>query len=168
MKQETKNIIIKLKAKLDKEGYNTTWQDPFYSWVHNLLDKDSSQNECDQPLTLYIKNDLVLKDIPIDILTNAIVGEGETLYVAMSLYFYNALIDLYDAEEINLIYKEHDQNWFPLVQKVFGIPENDYQMTWDTEYDDCIVDALWCRLPIYENGKITSLVSALSNAMKNT
>lgn len=158
--EETRQLVLKIKEELEKEGFKTTWQDPFYAWVHGIpLDQEPLKYDIGD--TLYIPNLPVRKIAPFDFAAVQLNIGADFIYFELSLYYCKELEDLVEADEIEEIFDRHASEWSPKRTEYFADIAIDFSLLWDTEHDEYIEDSLYGSFPSESSDKIISIMKAM-------
>lgn len=65
LEKKRRKVILKIKEGLEKEGYKTSWRDPFLAWLQGMsLDQGKTEGEIAD--TLHIYDPPVPKIVPFD------------------------------------------------------------------------------------------------------
>lgn len=155
--KERVELLLGLKADLEKEGFRVSWSNPFFE-----LDGRSKEA---QPFSegpqIYVSNLPVPKIAPFDVVTALIRVEWDFLYFSLCFYFRDVLEPAIEAEDIQEIYDRHDSSWFPSLVDYFWEIQTSYSLKWDVEYDSCIEDSLYGHFPLDSPAEIISLMRTL-------
>jgi len=164
-KNESRSIILQLKAMLEEEGYATSWHDPFLAWLYNKTD-DGHPTSSEERCMFYIKNVPIPKELPIDVISISLHVEHDSIWVELSIYFNNVLEVLCEARQIHALVDKHDRQWLILIQDILFDTVNEFSLNWDTEYDVFIEDTLWGDFMMSDVKKVTKLVNSIFAALK--
>ncbi len=161
MKKILKRVFFNLKDALIKEGFTTTWKDPFFCWIHN--EPISTEDEPEEtPRKFYVTNPPVPKISPFDLAVVEIyVDISQHIYFNLCLYYCSVMEGKVEHEDINTLYEEHNQKWLIANMEYFGNIAGKYGLEWDVEYDDCICDSLWRSFPAEEAYKVVQIMKEL-------
>ena len=158
--EERRQTILKIKENLEREGFKTTWQDPFFAWIHGTpLDKKGSEHSIGD--TLYISNPPVRKVTPFDFTMVSLRSDHDHIFFELSLYYCKELEGIVDAHAINKIYDRHAGDWAPKMAVYFNDIATEFSLRWDTEYDVYIEDSLYGNFPVESPDQIISLMRAI-------
>ena len=158
--KEIRQLILKIKEELEKEGFKTTWQDPFYAWVHGTpLDQEPLKHDIGD--TLYIPDPPVRKIAPFDFAAVRLGIHPDSIYFELSLYYCKELEDLVEADEIEEIFDRHATEWSPKRTEYFADIAIEFSLQWDTEHDEYIEDSLYGNFPFESSDKIISIMKAM-------
>jgi hypothetical protein len=134
--------ITKLKTiqeMLEREGFHTSWQNPFWIWLHPQHQSKVLRNEVND--TLYISN-FHLRLTPFDLATVTIRIDGG-IHFQLSFYYLNLLEEQTEAHVINEIFARHGESWHvEWVNRLQPLAEK-FALQWDIEYDAYIEDSLF-------------------------
>lgn len=138
-----KNNLLRLKyliEKLDQEGFKTSHNDPFWSWMH----PEYHISECDTKPgnTLFVSDPCIPLLAPFDI-TVASLKIDKDIYYQLCFYYVNILEDQTDPLIINEIYSHHAEVWFRNTKDYLSDIANKHSLKWDTEHDAYIQDTLY-------------------------
>jgi len=158
--EERRQIILKIKEELEKEGFKTTWRNPFIQWLHATSPHlQASENESGH--TLYIGDLPVPKIAPFDVAAASLRIDLDRIYFELSLYYSKELEDVIDADAINEIVHRHASDWSGKIVSYFNDIANEFSLEWDTEYDIYIEDTLYGNFPVESADKIISIMKAI-------
>lgn len=158
--EERRQTILKIKEDLEREGFKTTWQDPFFAWIHGTpLDQKESEHSIGD--TLYISNPPVQKVTPFDFTAVRIQMHPDSIYFQLSLYYCKELEDVVDGNKINEIYDYYATKWSPKTDSYFKDIANEFSLRWDTKYDAYIKDSLYGNFFLESSDKIISIMKAI-------
>jgi len=158
--KKTRQIILKIKEELEKEGFKTTWQDPFYAWVHgNPLDQEQLKHNISD--TLYIADPPVQKIVPFDFTAARLQINPDFIYFELFLYYCKELENAIEADEIAEICTRHDADLAPKMVEYFNDIAIEFSLQWDTEHDEYIEDSLYGNFPFESSDKIISIMKAM-------
>ena len=158
--KERRQTILKIKEDLERECFKTTWQDPFFAWVHGIpLDKGESEHDTGD--TLYIPGPSVRKIMPFDFAMVSLRTDHDHIFFELSLYYCKELEDVLGADAINKIYDRHAGDWAPKIDGYFNNIATEFSLRWDTEYDVYIEDSLYGNFPVESPHQIISLMQAI-------
>lgn len=118
---ERKELASKLKAELEKEGFNTVLSDETQIQVEDLP---------------------IPKIVPFDKAKLIISVEEYGIYFAIEFRFIKVLEDLTEAEDINEAYEKHNE-WVNELSIYLGEIDPAAKLKWDVEYDEVIEDTLY-------------------------
>ena len=118
---EKKELALKLKAELEREGFKTSWSDETGIQVEDLP---------------------IPKIVPFDIANLIISVQEYHIYFAIMIKFIKVLVDLIDAEEINNVYDLHNK-WFDKLVSYLSPIDPSAKLKWDVEYDVDIEDTMY-------------------------
>ena len=159
--EETRQLILKIKDELENEGFKTTWQDPFYAWVHGIpLDQQGGSKQ-DIGDTLYIFDPPVRRIVPFDLAAVRLGIHSDSIYFELFLYYCKELEDLVEADEIEEIFDRHATEWSPKRTEYFADIAIEFSLLWDTEHDEYIEDSLYGNFPYESSDKIISIMRAV-------
>ena len=157
-----KQKILRIKEELEKEGFKTTWRNPFFAWVHDIpLDKWESESKISD--TLYICDPPVPKIVPFDFAAVRLNIHPVHIYFELSLYYCKELKDVVDADAINEILTRHAADLAPKMAVYFNDIAMEFSLQWDTEYDEYIEDSLYGNFPVESSDQIIALMQAIQN-----
>jgi len=118
---ERKELALKLKEELEREGFNVVW---------------SSETE------IQVEDLAIPKIVLFDTAKLVIRVEEYDIYFAIEFKFIKVLEDLTKAEEINNVYEQHTQ-WVSELSIYLGEIDPSAKLKWDVEYDEDIEDTLY-------------------------
>lgn len=118
---ERKELALKLKKELEREGFKTNWSDETGIQVEDLA---------------------IPKIVPFDKARLIIRVEEYGIYFAIEFKFIKVLEDLTEAEEINNVYEQHTE-WVNELSIYLGEIDPSAKLKWDVEYDEDIEDTLY-------------------------
>lgn len=155
-----KEVIFKLKEDLEKEGFETSWQDPFFVWIQGEpLQRELSNYDAGDKF--YIYNLQFPKVAPFDTATITIHADSQFISFAMTFYFCTVLENLLEADEFSEIFDRHDNDWFLKLTDYFRDIADRFPLQWDIEYDEFIEDSLWGNFPFESSNDIISLMRGI-------
>jgi len=158
--EERRQLVLKIKEDLEKEGFKTSWQDPFFAWVHGIpLDKGGSEHDIGD--TLYIPDPPVRKIMPFDFAMVFLRIDHDHIFFELSLCYCKELEDAVDADDINKIYDRHAGDWAPKIDGYFNDIATEFSLLWDAECDVYIEDSLYGNFPVESPDQIISLMRAI-------
>jgi len=158
--EERRQTILKIKEDLEREGFKTTWQDPFFAWIHGTpLDQKESEHSIGD--TLYISNPPVPKVTSFDLTAVSIQIHPDSIYFQLSLYYCKELEDVVDGNKINEIYNYHATKWTPKIDSDFNDIANEFSRQWETEHDEYVEDSLYGNFSVESPDQIISLMRAI-------
>ena len=158
--KEQKELILKLKRVLEKEGFKTCWYDPFFAWMHpeDTKTKDLQSEPAD---TFYICDLTITKIVPFDLATVSI-SVREQIYFQLSFYYITILEDEVDGDIINNIFDRHATEWSVRRIDYFSDIASQFSLLWDTEYAVYIEDYLYGSFPLEEHKQILSILNHIN------
>ena len=164
--EQNEKVILSLKEKLEKEGFKTTWQNPFFAWVHNIpLDQKPLDYEYGKKF--YIYDPPVPKLTPFDIAAIALsCSINDHIYFEFSIYYDKVLEDIIEADDINDLYDHHATEWSPETSEHFNGIAMEYSLQWDTEYDVFIEDSLYGDFPFDSVDQVVSLMKEMREELQ--
>lgn len=119
---EKKELALKIKEEIEKEGFNTIWSDE---------------------TTIQVEDLPIPKIVPFDI-ANLIISVQEChIYFAIIIKFIKVLEDLIEAEEINKVYDLHNDKWLIELTSYFSSIDPSAKLNWGVEYDVDIEDTMY-------------------------
>ena len=118
---ERKELALKLKEELERDGFNTNWSDE---------------------TTIQVEDLPILKIVPFDIANLIISVQEYHIYFAIIIKFIKVLEDLIEAEEINSVCDLHNDKWFIELTSYFSNIDPSAKLKWDVEYDIDIEDTM--------------------------
>lgn len=152
------NVIREL---LEKEGFRTSWRNPFMKWQHPDLYAEESGIETGK--ILYVLDPPISWVAPFDIAVVSIrIDEG--IYFNLSLYYVHVLEDQTESSIINEIYDQH-QYWHNGVVSFYNNVAKKFSLKWDTEFDCYIEDSLYGHLESEES--ILNILIMMKNKDEN-
>ena len=155
--KERVELLLGLKADLEKEGFRVSWSNPFFDSGGQF----SEAQPFSEGTQIYVSNLPVPKIAPFDVVTALISVERDFLYFSLCVYFRDVMEPAIEAHEIHEIYDRHDGSWFPSLVDYFREIQEPFSLKWDVEYDSCIEDSLYGHFPLDDPGVIISLLRAL-------
>jgi len=111
---EKKELALKIKEELEKEGFNTIWSDE---------------------TTIQVEDFPIPKIVPFDIAKLVIRVEEYCIYFEIIIKFIKVLEDLLEAEEINKVFDLHNDKWLIELTTYFSSIDPSTKLKWDVEYD---------------------------------
>ena len=136
---ERKEMALKIKEELEKEGFNTSWSDE---------------------TTIQVEDLPIPKIVPFDIANLIISAQEYHIYFAIIIKFIKVLEDLVDAEEINKVCDLHNDKWLIELTSYFSSSiDPSAKLNWDVEYDVDIEDTMCGFLDTVE--EVISLIRNL-------
>ena len=111
---EKKELALKIKEELEKEGFNTIWSDE---------------------TTIQVEDFPIPKIVPFDIAKLVIRVEEYCIYFEIIIKFIKVLEDLLEAEEINKVFSLHNDKWLIELTTYFSSIDPSTKLKWDVEYD---------------------------------
>ena len=159
LEKEHQELILKLKKDLEIEGFKTSWQDPFFAWMHpeNAKTKEP-QNKPKN--TFYICDLPIPKITPFDLAAVSITF-NEQIDFKLSLYYIKILEDEVDGDVINNIFDRHATDWSVKRTDYFSDIASQFSLLWNTEYDVYIEDCLYGYFPLQSHQQILSIMKAI-------
>ena len=118
---EKKELALKIKEELEKEGFNTFWSDE---------------------TTIQVEDLPIPKIVPFDIANLIISVQEYHIYFAIIIKFIKVLEDLIEAEEINKVCDLHNDKWLIELTSYFSSIDPSSKLEWDVEYDIDIEDTM--------------------------
>lgn len=118
---ERKELALKLKEELERDGFNTLWSDE---------------------TTIQVEDLPIPKIVPFDIANLIISVQEYHIYFAIIIKFIKVIEDLIDAEEINNVYELHNE-WFNELEFYLNPIDPSAKLKWDVEYDVDIEDNMY-------------------------
>lgn len=134
---ERKELALKLKEELERDGFNTIWSDE---------------------TTIQVEDLPIPKIVPFDIANLIISVQEYHIYFAIIIKFIKVLEDLIEAEEINKVYELHNE-WFDKLVSYLSPIDPSGKLQWDIEYDIDIEDTMCGYFDIIE--EVTPFISSL-------
>ena len=122
---EKKELALKLKAELEKEGFETS-----------LFDETSVQ----------VENLPIPKIVPFDTAKLTIWIDEYYIYFAIVIKFIRVLEDCIEVEEINRVYGDLHNKWFDELTSYLSSIDPFAKLKWDVEYDVDIEDTMYGHL----------------------
>ena len=119
---ERKEMALKLKAELEKEGFKASWSDE---------------------TTIQVEDLPIPKIVPFDIANLIISVQEYNIYFAIIIKFIKVLEDLIEAEEINKVCDLHNDKWLIELTSYFSSIDPSAKLKWDVEYDVDIEDTMY-------------------------
>ena len=158
--KERKNVIPKIKEGLEKEGFKTSWRDPFLDWMQGVpLNQSNPEGKIGD--SLYILEPPVPKIVPFDLATVSLRIDHDRIFFELSLYYCRELEDIVEADAINEIFDRHAIEWIPKIHGYFNDISNNFSLQWDTEYDEYIEDSLYGNFPVACSDQNITLMQAI-------
>jgi len=161
---EQKELILKLKKDLEIEGFKTSWQDPFFAWMHGeplqreLSDQDTGDN-------FYIYSLPFPNVAPFDIATIRINADSRFISFVMTFYFCMVLENFLKADKFNEIFDRHDNDWLLKLVDYFTDISDRFSLQWDIEYDEFIEDSLWGNFSFESVEDIIPLIQTIKDVL---
>jgi len=156
-----KPTIMQLEEILEKEGFRTSWKDPFFSWL-NQLAFEKGEPEQGLKSRLYILDPPIPKVAPFDFAAASLMIDWQ-IFFSLSIYYCRVLENVSEAEEFHQIYDQHALYWTPPIAIYFNNIACEYSLNWDSEYDACIEDTLFGTFPLEKWDQVLSLVRKIWN-----
>jgi len=150
-------LILKLKKDLETEGFETSWQDPFFAWMHPE-DAKMKEPQSEPKNTFYICDLPIPKIVPFDLATISITVDKQINF-QLSLYYIKILEDEVDGDAINNVFDRHATEWSVKRTDYFANISSRFSLLWDTEYDAHIEDCLYGKFPVTSSEKIIAMVN---------
>src|SRR3990172_2669472 len=119
---ERKELALKIKSELEREGFNTIWSDE---------------------TTIQVEDLAIPKIVQFDIANLIISVQEYHIYFAIIIKFIKVLEDLTDAEEINKVCDLHNDKWLIELTSYFSSIDPSSKLEWDVEYDVDIEDTMY-------------------------
>jgi len=119
---ERKELALKIKSELEREGFNTSWSDE---------------------TTIQVEDLPILKIVPFDIANLIISVQEYHIYFAIIIKFIKVLEDLIEAEEINKVCDLHNDKWLIELTSYLSSIDPFAKLKWDVEYDIDIEDTMY-------------------------
>ena len=116
-----KELALKLKEELERDGFNTIWSDE---------------------TTIQVEDLPIPKIVPFDTAKLTISIEENYIYFAIVIKFIKVLEDLIEAEEINKVCDLHNDKWLIELTSYFSSIDPSAKLNWDVEYDVDIEDTM--------------------------
>ncbi|MFH0925188.1 MAG: hypothetical protein V1872_06090 [bacterium] len=135
-------ILLKISKTLLREGFKTSWQNPFFAWVNaTSLQPTVSKEKTDS--ILYIFDLPIPKITPFNLAIIALVISHDFVMVELFFYYCRELEDAGEADvaAINNIYTHHAAFITPKLAEYFNDIARRFNLQWDTEYDVYIEDS---------------------------
>src|SRR3972149_9861718 len=117
---ERKELALKLKEELERDGFNTNWSDE---------------------TTIQVEDLPILKIVPFDIANLIISVQEYHIYFAIIIKFIKVLEDLIEAEEIEKVCELHN-DWSAELSSYLSSIDPSAKLNWDVEYDVDIEDTM--------------------------
>ncbi len=156
-KTDKMELLLGLKADLEKEGFRVSWRNPFFE----ENGQPSNAKPFSEGMQIYVANLPVPEIAPCDVVTALISVERDFLYFSLCVYFCRVMEEAVEAPDIHEIYDHHDGTWFPALVDYFQEVQEHYSLQWDVEYDSCIEDSLYGNFPLDGSEEIISMLRAL-------
>ena len=160
----TENTLLAIKEKLERDGFEITWKNPFIEWSHGKLPPYSSTGP-DDDNTFYIYDISVPKITPFDFVMVTIFID-DSIRFELSIFYSKALDDVDEADEIDKIYDKHAKIWSPKTTEYFSDIAIEHSLQWNTEYDVHIEDSLYGDVPTEQQDKVVLIMDAIKNNSK--
>ena len=119
---ERKELALKIKEELEKEGFNTIWSDE---------------------TTIQVEDLPIPKIVPFDIANLNVSVQEYHIYFAIIIKFIKVLEDLIEAEEINKVCDLHNDKWLIELTSYLSSIDPFAKLKWDVEYDIDIEDTMY-------------------------
>lgn len=152
-------MILKLKKDLETEGFETSWQDPFFAWMHPEYAK-TEEPQSEPKDTFFICDLPIPKITPFDLAAVSITF-NEQIDFKLSLYYINILEGEVDGDVINNIFDRHATDWSVKMNDYFFDIASQFSLLWDTEYDVYIEDCLYGCFTFQSHQQILSIMKAI-------
>ena len=157
------DILRNVEHKLQHQGFQTLWHDPFFDLVHDLPFRSRISRNTGN--ALYIINPPIPKIAPFDFSSVMInIGSDSRISFGLSIYFRDVLADALEAHEINAIYSLHDREWHESLRTYFADIASRFQLVWDIEYDEIIEDCIYGSFSLDKIEEIIALMKAIKEA----
>ena len=158
--RQKRQKILRIKEELEKEGSKTSWQNPFFAWVHGIsLDQGALEERTGD--TLYILEPPVPKIVPFDLAAVSLRIDHDRIFFELSLYYCKELGDVIEAGTINEIFDRHAIEWSPKIHGYFNDISNKFSLQWDTEYVEYMEDSLYGNSRVEFSDQIIALMQAI-------
>ena len=157
--KEQQELILKLKKDLEAEGFKTSWQYPFFAWMHSE-DANTKESQSEPKHTFYICDLPIPKIAPFD-LAAVFITVNEQINFQLSLYYSKILEDEVEGDVINDIFDRHATDWSVKRTDYFSDISSQLSLLWDTEYDVYIEDCLYGYFTLQSDQQILSIMKAL-------
>ena len=120
---EKKELALKIKAELEREGFKT------------ILTREGTE--------IQVEDLPILKIVPFDIANLIISVQEYHIYFAIVIKFIKVLEDLIEAEGINKVYGDLHNEWFDNLVSYLSPIDPSAKLKWDIEYDVDIEDTMY-------------------------
>lgn len=77
--------LWRVKKVLEREGFRTTWRNPYFDWVHNVLSKDRTDGL--PKMDLYLSDPPVPRVAPFDFVMVRIEAQPYGCYFKLEIFF---------------------------------------------------------------------------------
>jgi hypothetical protein len=161
--KERVELLLRLKADLEKEGFRVSWSNPFFDSGRQY----SEAKPFSEGMQIYVSNLPVPKLAPYDVIAVLISVEQDYLYFSLNVYFRDVMEPVIEIHEIEEIYDRHDGSWFPTLVAYFQEIQEAFSLKWDVEHDSHIEDSLYGDFPLDDPGVLISLLRALRERDKD-
>jgi hypothetical protein len=159
MTAENKPEITELKELLEKQGFKTTWRNPFFTWLYPPV-FGKGEPELDAGEILYVLGPPIPKITPLDFTTVCLMVQ-DRLFLQLSFFYYKALEGLIREDDIKRIYREHASPWFPALSSHYEKVATHFSLQWDSEYDVYIEYSLYGFFPFEKLDRAISLIRTI-------
>lgn len=121
-----------IKEILKKDGFRTSWINPFMKWQRPDLYADEPQVKTGE--TLYVIEPPVSWITPFDLAMVSIRIDDKGIFFELSFCYVNLLEDQTEVSVINEIYDLH-QYWHGWLVSFYSDVAEKFSLTWDIEHD---------------------------------
>jgi hypothetical protein len=139
------NIIKEL---LEKEGFRTSWTNPFMEWQRP--DLYAGKPEVMTGEILYVPEPPVSWIAPFDLAVVSVRINDGGIFFELSLYYVNVMEDQTEASVFNAIH-DLQQSWHTCLVSFYRDVAEKFSLRWDTEHDYYIEDTLFGHLESEES-----------------
>ena len=132
-----------IKKILEKDGFRTSWVNPFMEWQRPDLYDGNTEVETGK--ILYVRDFPIPWIMPFDLAMVSIRIDDEGIFFELSLYYVNVLEFQIEASVFHEIYDLH-KYWHDNIVDFFSEMAEELSLRWDTEHDYYIEDTLFGHL----------------------
>ena len=157
--------LLKLKSILDTEGFTTSWNDPFFAWVHNSSN-NNEPSEPKNPQVFFIRNFPFPKVAPFDVVCMEISIAEIALHMSLDFYFSSVMEDLLEAYEFDEVFEKHNNEWLTAIDSLLADIIKKYSLERDVEYDVYIINSVWGSFKVHEVEYVMEIIRELAQVSR--
>jgi len=161
-KDNTVALLLSLKYRLDQEGYQTSWDNPFFRWLRPDDYRAESPISA-MPSVFFVSGISLPRVAPFDFVSAKISIDIYYIYMTITFHFYTVQIGADQKEQFDCIYVLHDECWQPQLVKMMNPVLMKYSLKWNVEYDETIEDDLYDNFPLSDTDKILAILEDVKN-----